>query len=183
MRNVFLILLIMVLVVSCGGPEPRKPVKVTSASFYKKSAERSRLLLEREEKLIQEIIANDTANTYQISSSGSWFTYIKKNEQDINTAQTNDLVTMTYNLISFDNDTIYSMQDIGIITYKVDKQELFQGLRDAVKLLKENETATFLFPSSFAYGYPGDHEKIGANVPLKSTLAVIKIEKPQDSIR
>ncbi|MRH99087.1 gliding motility-associated peptidyl-prolyl isomerase GldI [Kriegella sp. EG-1] len=176
--------LIVLMFVSCGnGPEPRKPVKVTSANFYKESAERSRKLLEFEEKLIQKIIALDTVNTYQHSTTGSWYSFIKKNEENTNTAQTDDIVTMTYNLVSFDNDTIYSMQDIGIITYKVDKQEMFQGLRDGIKLMKENETATFLFPSSLAYGYHGDNDRIGSNTPLKSTVAIINIEEPRDSIQ
>jgi FKBP-type peptidyl-prolyl cis-trans isomerase len=63
----------------------------------------------------------------------------------------------------------------------VDKQELFMGLRDAVKLLKEGERATFLFPSSLAFGYHGDNNKIGTNVPLKSTVTLLKIEQ-QESI-
>lgn len=182
MRNIVSILLI-VLFASCGGPEPRRPVKVKSASFYKESAERSRQLLEQEEILIQEIIAKDTTNVYQNSASGSWYCFLQKNEGDDYTAHPDDLVTMTYNIMTMGNDTIYSMEDIGIIKYKVDKQELFQGLRDGVKLLKENETATFLFPSSLAYGYHGDNDKIGINVALKSTLSVLKIERQQDSIR
>ena len=74
------------------------------------------------------------------------------------------------------------MQEVGLSKYKVDKQELFPGLRNSVKLLKENETATFLFPSSLGYGYPGDGDKIGINMPLKSTIAVVKIEKQNDSL-
>ncbi|MEO9891265.1 gliding motility-associated peptidyl-prolyl isomerase GldI [Aurantibacter sp.] len=183
MRNIISAFLILS-IVSCGeGPEPRKPVKVTSANFYKESAERSRKLLEAEEKLIENLITSDTTSTYEHSATGSWYTFIKKNEEDTNTAQTDDLVTMTYNILALDNDTIYSMQDIGIKTYKVDKQEMFQGLRDGIKLMKENETATFLFPSSLAYGYHGDNDKIGSNIPLKATVAIIKIEKPIDSIQ
>jgi len=182
MRTIIFILLILIFT-NCGGPEPRRPVKVKSASFYKESADRSRELLETEERLIQEIIAQDTAHNYQNSATGSWYFFEKKNEGDDYKAHVNDLVTMTYNVLTLNNDTIYSMKDIGLIKYKVDKQELFQGLRDGVKLMKENETATFLFPSSLAYGYHGDNDKIGTNVPLKSTLAIVKIERQQDSIR
>ena len=178
-----MVLALLVVLAACGGPEPRKPVEVKSASFYKESAERSRQLLEREEKMIQEIIAKDTAHTYEHSASGSWYYMISKNEEDDYTAHPDDLVTMTYDILTFDNDTIYSMKEIGILQYKVDKQELFPGLRDAVKLLKENESATFLFPSSMAYGYPGDNEKIGINVPLKSTLSILKIERQIDTTR
>ncbi|CAN0595450.1 unnamed protein product, partial [Ectocarpus sp. 12 AP-2014] len=61
------------------------------------------------------------------------------------------------------------------------KQELFLGLREAIKMLKENERATFLFPSSIAYGYHGDENKIGTNVPIKSTITILQIEKQQEN--
>jgi len=84
--------------------------------------------------------------------------------------------------MSFDNETIYKHDEIGVIQYKVDKQELFPGLRNSVKLLKENETATFLYPSSLAFGYQGDNDRIGVNIPVRSTITVFKIEEPQDNI-
>jgi FKBP-type peptidyl-prolyl cis-trans isomerase len=65
----------------------------------------------------------------------------------------------------------------------VDKQNLFPGLRNSIKLLREGETATFLFPSSMAFGYHGDNNKIGTNIPLKSTITLLKIEKQKDSIQ
>jgi len=132
--------------------------------------------------MMKQIISKDSMNTYIQSDSGSWFYYNKKNTAKVNTAEPDDLVTLTYNILSFSNDTLYKMEDIGILKYKVDKQELFPGLRNSIKLLKENETATFLFPSSLGYGYPGDGDKIGINMPLKSTIAVLKIEKVQDSL-
>lgn len=174
-------LFLLVVMVSCGGPEPRRPLKVKSGGFFKESVERSKKLLAQEEKMIQEIIQKDTLHEYKPSASGSWFYYEERNERAEYTPKTDDLVTMTYNVIGFDNDTIYSKADIGTLQYKVDKQELFPGLRNSVKLLKEGETATFLFPSSLAYGYHGDNKKIGINVPIKSTLSILKIEKNRDS--
>ncbi len=176
-------LLIASVMFSCGGPEPRRPVEVKSGSFFKASVERSKALLAKEEKRIQEIIENDSANEYLHTAAGSWYRLDVANEETEYTPQPDDLVVMTYNLIGLNNDTIYTKDDIGVLTYKVDKQELFPGLRNSVKLLKEGETATFLFPSSLAYGYHGDNEKIGVNVPIKATLSILKIEKHRDSIQ
>lgn len=182
MRNLICILLILVFV-SCEGPVPRQPVKRKTVTSIQASIERSKKLLALEEKMMQQVISKDSTTTYIQSDSGSWFYYNKKNiSKKDSTAQPNDMVTFTYNILSFSNDTIYKMEDIGILKYKVDKQDLFPGLRNSVKLLKENETATFLFPSSLGYGYPGDGDKIGINMPLKSTIAVFKIEKAQDSL-
>jgi gliding motility-associated peptidyl-prolyl isomerase len=174
-----LIIFLLIVFSSCGGPEPRKPVQIKSGSFFKASIERSRKLLEAEERKIQDIIKNDSLKHYNQNASGSWFHYLAVNDTTLYTPQTDDLVVMNYDILTLDNDTIYSKEDIGVVTYKVDKQELFQGLRVAVKLLKENERATFLFPSSLAYGYHGDENKIGSNVPLKATITILQIEKQQ----
>lgn len=176
------LLLVFVLLFSCKGPEPRKPVQRKSGSYFKESIERSRKLLEAEEKKIQEIIKNDSLKHYTHSASGSWYHYLRVNDSTDYTPRTDDIVTFEYNLLTLDNDTIYSEADIGTFTYKVDKQELFLGMRDAIKLLKENEKATFLFPSSIAFGYHGDNNKIGTNVPLKSTITILNIEKQQKNL-
>jgi len=176
-------LLIATVIVSCGGPEPRRPVEVKSGSFFKASVERSKALLAKEEKKIQEIIEKDSANEYVHSAAGSWYRLDVVNPESEYTPRPDDLVVMTYNVIGLNNDTIYTKDDIGVLTYKVDKQELFPGLRSSVKLLKEGETATFFFPSSLAYGYHGDNERIGVNVPIKATLSIFKIEKHRDSVQ
>ncbi len=181
MKSVTILLLGLVLS-RCGGPEPRRPVEVKSGSFFKESVQRSKERLAREEKQIRDIVAKDTAYQYVHSATGSWYHRDVVNAEAKYTPQPDDLVTLTYNLMGFDGDTIYSMDDIGIVTYKVDKQELFPGLRNSVKLLKEGETATFLFPSSLAYGYHGDDKKIGINTPIKSTVSILKIEKNRDSL-
>ncbi len=172
----------LLFIAGCSGPEPRKPKKVKSGSYYKESIERSKQLLAKEEQLIQNIIKADTARTYQNSASGSWYFYNTKNETSTYLPKPDDLVTLAYNVLSLENDTIYSMEQIGVQKYKVDKQELFPGLRNSVKLLKEGESATFLYPSSLGYGYPGDGDRIGVNIPLKSTLVILKIEKESEII-
>lgn len=179
MKNIIGILFIIALV-SCEGPKPRKPIQTKSGSFFKESIERSRKLLEAEEQKIQSIIKMDTLKHYTNSAAGSWYYYLNVNDSLDYTPKTGDLVVMNYDILTLDNDTIYSSEEIGVITYKVDKQELFQGLRDGIKLLKENEKATFLFPSSLAFGYHGDENKIGSNLPIKSTVTILKIEKQQD---
>ncbi|NAS11385.1 gliding motility-associated peptidyl-prolyl isomerase GldI [Poritiphilus flavus] len=164
---------------SCAGPEPRKPIKVQSGSFYKESVERNKKLLAEEEQLIREIITRDSLHQYISSASGSWYYYDNKVEGEGILPEPDDLVTLSYDIRNLQNDTIYKADEIGVITYKVDKQELFPGLRNAVKLLKENEVATFLVPSSLGYGYHGDDKRIGINVPLKTTISILKIEKQQ----
>ena len=181
MKN-FLYVLPIVCLIACGETEPRRPVKTQSGSLINASVQRNIELLSQEEEIIQQIITNDTLHHYLASATGSWYFYSAINEESDYTPLSDDLVTLNYNLVSLENDTIYSMEEIGTIKYKVDKQELFPGLRNSVKLLKANETATFFFPSAMAYGYHGDNNKIGPNVALKSTISILKIEKQKENL-
>jgi len=176
-----ILLLAILAVCACQEPVARKPVKVNSGSFMKESAERNKRLLAAEEQMIREIIKKDSLKEYKTTADGSWYTYELSNEVSSYTPQTNDMVRFTYTLLTFENDTIYTEDELGLQAYKVDKQGLFPGLRNSIKLLKEGEKATFLFPSSLGYGYLGDKNKIGVNVPLKAVITIIDIEPEEKS--
>lgn len=176
----FLYFALIFFLVSCGGPEPRKPIKSNSGSFIKESVERNKRLLAAEEALFQELIAKDSANNYLSTDFGGYYYYQSKKDSLGYTPKEDDLVKLTYNIRTLANDTIYSMEDIGILNYKVDKQELFPGLRAGVKILKEEEMATFLLPSSQSYGYHGDNKKIGPNTPIITTVKILQITKAED---
>jgi peptidyl-prolyl cis-trans isomerase len=55
-------------------------------------------------------------------------------------------------------------------------------LRSALKLLKEKESGVFFFPSSVAYGYRGDKDKISYNQPIIAKIEVFKIEKNPEKV-
>ncbi|PRX54198.1 gliding motility-associated peptidyl-prolyl isomerase GldI [Flagellimonas meridianipacifica] len=176
------ILMLALAMVACGGPEPRRPIKVKSGSFFKESVERNKLLLAKEEKIIQEIISKDTLHEYATSPNGFWYYYDVKNDTAQYTPKTDDQILFSYNIRTLENDTVYSMQDIGPTSYTIDKEQLFPGLQNAVKLLKVSERATFVFPSLQAYGYLGDGEAIGPRTPIKSTIELHTIIINQDSL-
>lgn len=177
MRQVFICISLLIMLTSCQDQTPRRPIEVRSGSFLKVSAERNKLLLERETAAMAEIAENDSLNTYLTSSSGFVYTYEKENpESGAPLAKPDDLVTLSYDIRTWNGDIIYTQEEIGVLRYKVDKQELFPGLRYSVKLLKEGERATFLYPSSLGYGYHGDDARIGPNTPLKCTVEIFKIE-------
>lgn len=143
MRQLLLILLVFGFV-GCGAPEPRRPVKVKSGSFNA-SVERSKKLLAEEEGMIDTIISNDSLHNYEHSATGAWYYYEQKNEILTYKPQPDDLVTFTYNVMSFTNDTIYSHEELGVFKYKVDKQELFQDYAIASNFCKRKKRQLFYF--------------------------------------
>ena len=62
----------------------------------------------------------------------------------------------------------------------MDKEELFSGLREGLKLMKPSESVTFIFPSQKAYGYYGDENRIGTNVPLICNVNLKTITQNND---
>ncbi|MDF0706344.1 MAG: gliding motility-associated peptidyl-prolyl isomerase GldI [Bacteroidota bacterium] len=176
------VILLAVIIVSCGGPEPRKPVEVKTGSFYKESIERTKQLLAEEEKAIQEIISKDTVHEYLSSPNGFWYYFETKNDTASYLPKTGDQILFTYNLMSMNGDTIYTAEEIGPTSHVIDKQQLFPGLQNAVKLLKINEKATFLFPSPVAYGYQGDNKAIGPKTPIQSSVELHTIIIDNDSL-
>lgn len=178
--NRFVILMCIVFLYSCHKqPQPRKPVSYQSGSFLDESLKRNLALLRAEEKAIFEIIKNDSLNTYYNSSDGFWYHYVNQIQNDTVTPAFGDQVTFTYNLRTFDEDTIYTMAEIGYKTYVMDQQRLMTGLREGLKLMKSGEKVNFLFPSSRAYGFYGDKKKIGSDVPLKATVQLKSIKKTE----
>ncbi|KAB7531225.1 gliding motility-associated peptidyl-prolyl isomerase GldI [Flagellimonas olearia] len=181
MRIAF-ILITAILFVACGGPEPRRPVEVKSGSFFKESVERNKALIAEEEKLIQEIIAKDSLHEYLASPNGFWYYFETQNDTATYLPKTNDQVLFSYNLMTLENDTIYTAESIGPTSYVVDKEQLFPGLQNAVKLLKISEKATFIFPSLQAYGYQGDNNAIAPRTPVKSSVELHTIIIHKDSL-
>ena len=68
----------------------------------------------------------------------------------------------------------------SIFYVRDDKQELFTGLREGLKLMKPDESVTFIFPSQKAYGYYGDDNKIGTNIPLICEVTLNTITQEND---
>ncbi|MGS2761077.1 gliding motility-associated peptidyl-prolyl isomerase GldI [Sinomicrobium sp. M5D2P9] len=182
-RSFCALLLSVVMFTGCKEPEARRPVAVKTGEFFRKSVERNKELLEREQQLIKELIQKDSAHTYIASPNGYWYYYQQKDSKGTYMPQPDDLILINYDIRYLNDSIIYSKEEIGPVRFKVDKEDLFPGLRTAVKLLKKGETATFMFPSSLTFGYHGDENRIGVNVPVKSTITLLDIlETARDSM-
>ncbi len=181
LKPLLYIVLFGVLLASCKTPEARRPVQQISGSFIKKSAERNKTLYKEEEARIAHLMTANPEIDYLASESGFWYYYNVKDSLDMRKPLYGDIVTFTYNIKSLEGISILTENETGLQTYKVDQsnQDLISGLRDAVKLMKEGERVTFLFPSYKAYGYYGIENKLGTNVPVQSTVTLKSIQQSQ----
>ena len=175
MMNKLLTLILVLLVFSCKTPEARRPVTVKSGSFIDASVERNKMLHAKEKAAIEALMKKQEKN-YIASESGFWYYYNTQTTIDtLKTPAFGDIINYNYNIKSLNGNVIYSTEELKTQTYAMDKEELFKGLREGLKLMKTGETVTFLFPSQKAYGYYGDENKIGRNVPLICEVTVNSI--------
>jgi gliding motility-associated peptidyl-prolyl isomerase len=181
MNKFLTIILLLSAMISCKSPEARRPISVKSGSFIDASVERNKKLNANEQASIKKLLAQQKKD-FIASKSGFWYYYNTKIEADsIETPEFGDIVSYNYNVKTLNGSVIYSKEELKNRTYVMDKEELFTGLREGLKLMKTGETVTFLFPSLKAYGYYGDQNKIGANIPLVCEVTVDSIIENQSN--
>ncbi|BCY28585.1 gliding motility-associated peptidyl-prolyl isomerase GldI [Flavobacterium okayamense] len=176
MRYFLYILSLFFLLTSCSNQQARKPVSYTENSFIKESIERNKKLIANEEKLIDDIIKKDTLKEYIASSKGYWYKYETKIEDVLPNPKRGDIAYFDYEIKNLMNQIIYTKAELKPQEYYVDKENILMGLRDGIKLMKQGETVTFLFPSHMAYGYRGDTDKIDSNQPIICTVTLNEIK-------
>jgi len=175
MNKLLITALVLLAFISCKTPEARKPISSKTGSFIDASVERNKKLNAQEEAIINNIIEKQEED-FIASESGFWYYYNTKVEIDsLKTPNFGDIINYNYDVKTLDGNIIYSKEELKTQTYAMDKQELFTGLREGLKLMKIGETVTFIFPSQKAYGYYGDENKIGRNTPLICEVSVNSI--------
>lgn len=170
-----ILLLLLLCFFNCKTPEARKPISVKTGSFIEKSAKRNKELNKKEYENIQNQIINNSEKDYIASKSGFWYTYKVKSDSLTYTPKFGDIVNFNYNIKTLNGTTLYSKEELKTQNYVMDKQEIFTGLREGLKLLKSGESVTFVFPSQKAFGYYGDENKIGTNIPILCDVTINKI--------
>ncbi|GAA4280906.1 gliding motility-associated peptidyl-prolyl isomerase GldI [Gaetbulibacter aestuarii] len=177
--NKLMLLVLTLALFNCKSQEARKPITTKTGSFIDESIARNKALNAREYASIEKIMKQND-NHYLTSEHGFWYYYNTKTEADsLATPAFGDIINYDYNVKSLNGQLIYSKNDLKNQDYVVDKEELFSGLREGLKLMKPGETVTFIFPSQKAYGYYGDEYKIGRNEPLICEVTLNSISQNQ----
>ncbi|PJB11235.1 MAG: gliding motility-associated peptidyl-prolyl isomerase GldI [Flavobacteriales bacterium CG_4_9_14_3_um_filter_40_17] len=173
--------IVLIFIFSCHSPEARRPVSVSSGTSIKESAKTSKLIYEEDAADIKAYLSRLDSIKIYTSNSGFWFYYDNRDSIYAETPKPGDLTKLTYQIEDLNNEIIYDSLSLGVIQYTVDKEMLFKGLREGVKLMYPGQQVTFLFPSELAYSYTGDKNLIEPNEPLVCKVHLYSIEK--DSIQ
>lgn len=182
MNKLVILLIALVTIIGCKTPEARRPVSVKTGSFIDASVARNQKLNAQEKASIQKIISEKKEHEFIASETGFWYYYNAKTEIDsLETPDFGDIIDYIYDIKTLDGNLIYSKEDIKPHTYAMDQENLFTGMREGLKLMKTGETVTFLFPSQKAFGYYGDENKIGTNIPIICEVTVHSITENESN--
>ena len=176
MKKLLFCLAIALFLTGCSGPEARKPIVRKTSSFMSESIERNKVLNQLENEILNRKMASDSARSYLNSEHGFWYAYNKRDSLGSYLPKKGDEVVYRHEIRDLRDSVLYSFDELGLRSYLVDRQELITGLQQGIKLMKEGEDVTFLFPSHNAYGYTGS-DRIGPNATLMYQVELIKINK------
>ena len=165
---------------SCNNPEARKPILRKSSSTMEESVLFNKALITTQENAFGNLIKQDSLSIYIVSNYGFNYKYNVKSDTGY-FPETGDAIAYSYEVYDLNMQLIYDEGQIGVQKYIVDKQEIVEGLREGLKLMKVGDNVTFLFPSHKVFGYLGDQNKIRVNQPLVYNVKLIKINKKNES--
>ena len=166
-------IILLVIIISCKEMEPRRPVNKKSISFIKNSIKRKKTITKNQESIFKNII-KESKSKFIYSEKGFWYSFNKKlfNSNEKKLPKPGDQVSFEYQIENVNGKILYERKSLGVVKYYVDKEDILPALREGIKLLKNGESAYFLFPSFLCHGYSGDGEKIGINQPLKIFIEI-----------
>ncbi len=161
---------------SCTEKEARRPVSKNKSYTLADTSEQMKKINKIEEAKIKRYISNDSLSNYIASPNGYWFQYLKKVFEISDTPQKEDVVELRYEILNLNNEIIYTKEELGIKTYKVDKEDFIPALQNGIKTMKVGETVKFVIPSYNAFGLVGDNDRIGINESIISIVSLINIK-------
>ena len=181
LKSFLFILTSFFLFTSCDNIQehPRKEVSVKRSKIIASPIERNFNIDNKEEEIIKKYISQNPNLHFRKNSDSFWYTYRNRNVKDSITPTSNDSLVYTYSILNFNKDTIYSEEMIGKKSYIVDNQEILPIFKYTLELMKKGESITVLTPSSLAYSYLGDNDKITKNQPLILNIELIDLINKQ----
>ncbi|OUU49388.1 MAG: hypothetical protein CBC28_00850 [Flavobacteriaceae bacterium TMED68] len=167
-QNLYFILL--VIFCSCSENKVRYPLNKGKKTFLSNSATRNKILMAREELMIRKSANYDSLFTFYNSQKGFLYAYVKKVSENEPLPQKGTRLRFTYKIEDLNKKILYTKNELGIVDYLVDKENILPALREGVKIMRPKEIVVFLFPSYLCFGYQGDGNKVGVSQPLRYTI-------------
>lgn len=157
---------------SCNQSEPRRPINKVTSSKNKLSIEINKQIRAAEEQIIKQYIQKDTLVDYQFSPSGFAYGVLSSSLNTKKEIFKTSVLTFDQTIYNLNNQVLYPKKEM---VTRLENSTLITGIREGLKLMKEDEEFKFIFSSFVAHGFRGDNHKIGKNTPIVVKIKLINI--------
>jgi gliding motility-associated peptidyl-prolyl isomerase len=142
--------------------------------FMEFSQDWNKQILAEDNELIENYIGKSGLEFHK-TSYGFWISNSGNHAETM--AESGDLVKYEFEVLNFNDQTIYSKTENGEQTAMLGRTDIPRGVHIALELIEKGDSATVLFPSFMVYGGYGDRKKIGGNEPLIYKIHMLDIQK------
>ncbi len=174
MRNIFLILLLSLYIISCDNDQNEKKQKEFEKEKFVEPFLNSNIKAVRtEDEDIDLYIKRQNINVIK-TETGLRYLITKKTIGK--KPKINNIVSIEYKTYLITGEEIYNSTVNGIKTFKIDKSNEISGLNEGVKLLSVLSEAHLIIPSHLAYGVSGDGDNILERIPIVMKIKLLEIK-------
>jgi gliding motility-associated peptidyl-prolyl isomerase len=176
LRLTALLLVCVMAMVSCECSSAREPVKEQETqATIRDNIQAQKDFLEKERESIDAYI-KDRDLAMQRSGTGLYYQLLIDSAAG-KMVEPGDVVDFEYEIYLMNGTLIYTSEEDGVRTLKVDKEQAELGVHESLKLLGLGDKGRFILPSHLAFGVGGDQERVPPKTPLVYELKVININK------
>lgn len=106
----------------------------------------------------------------KMTETGTGLRYMITRHGDGDSAVRNYMAKVDYKISLLTDEVLYSSEDTGPASFKIDHSEVESGLQEGIKRMRVGDKAIFIIPSHLAHGLLGDMDKIP---PLETIIMEI----------
>jgi FKBP-type peptidyl-prolyl cis-trans isomerase len=165
-----------ILLGSCGDNQEEPEAKlIDEAKLKQQLQDVQKPSLVQEKDIIDSYVKQHQLDM-QVTQTGLRYLILKTNPKG-KAIQTMDIVTVKYEVSLLDGTVCYSSDKKGPKSFKVDFDNVEDGLHEGIKLLHDGEKAVFILPSHLAHGLTGDNDKIPPKSPVLYEIEVLSVKR------
>lgn len=162
---VTLFLLVLLYLIGCKQNAEQQPQKANKPKGASEQLEQvNKVLAEKDQETIRQFLKRRDMSMEQ-TSSGLWYRIIEQMPQTEKITSSKQVV-YSYHTRLLDGTLCYSSDVSGPRKVKMESAQIVPGMKEALLLLHEGDSAQFILPPHLAYGLIGDQKRIPARAIL-----------------
>lgn len=157
----------------CSGQRNKQQENRTGEQIREERVQATRDFLAKERESINAYIKERKLDMKR-SGTGLYYQFITDKPGAL--IKPEDDVIFTYSIQMLSGEVLYTSDENGPKTLRVDREDEVIGLHEALKLLSKGDKGRFILPSHLAYGVAGDQIEVPPMTALVYEIEILEIK-------